>query len=194
MSDSVTANYGWVIPAVGTSAYAPKINTDLQDIDTDLKAVSDAAVAAQSTATSAASSAASALAGGQQLTPSTITATGSSPNYAAAIDLSLGGPVYSIPLSVGTMSTLTVALTLSFSNRPALTQSKVIWVYVPLTVTSSSGAALRIQVAAGSSAYILSALAAVKSGTASVLASDYTIPSSGSATFLVAIPLFVLGS
>ena len=46
---AVTPNYGWTIPTVGgdNSTWGTILNTALGDVDTDLKAVSDAAVATQ---------------------------------------------------------------------------------------------------------------------------------------------------
>ncbi len=44
MPDANTTHYGWVLPEVGSSAgtWGTKLNTNFSDIDTDLKAVSDA--------------------------------------------------------------------------------------------------------------------------------------------------------
>lgn len=134
MADTTTTNYGWVVPAIGTSAYAPKINTDLQDIDTDLFAVSTAADAAQADATAAQSTADDAFAGKQGITPTDITLTAGDP-YVASIDLSTGGPVYRITQSHSYAST---DCQITFTNRPA-TLSKVVYLHFIITSTTGTG-------------------------------------------------------
>lgn len=141
MADTTTTNYGWVVPAIGTSAYAPKINTDLQDIDTDLFTVQGLAEDAQDAADAAQATADEALAGTAGISPTAITPSGSVSTWTASIDLSVGGPVYRIPMvGLGVGSQLTV----TFTNRPA-TLGKMVYLHI-----TASGNTLTTFIGSGS--------------------------------------------
>lgn len=132
MSDTFSTHYNWTIPAIGTSAFAPKINADLESIDGDLFTVSEAADAAQADADAAQSTADDAFAGKQGITPTAITLTGGDP-YVCSIDLDVGGPVYRITQTNAFTST---NCNITFTNRPA-TLGKM--VYLHFIITQGSG-------------------------------------------------------
>lgn len=113
MADGTTTNYGWTKPEVGasTGTWGTKVDATYEDIDTDLKAVSDAAVAAQATATAALPKAGGVMTGRVDLftSQSALTALG---NIQTTQALSLA-------LSNAFSATVIGAVTLSFTNVPS---------------------------------------------------------------------------
>lgn len=108
-----TANYGWTKPTVASddSIWGTILNTALDDIDTDVKAVQDTADAASTTA-----SAALPKAGGTMTGKITV----KTDEYPAQA-LTMSGATSTIDLSAGRFfyGTVTVATTIAFSNLPA---------------------------------------------------------------------------
>ena len=109
-----TANYNWVKPTVGgdSGTWGSELNTDLDSIDTDLKAVSDVADAALP------------LAGGTMTGEISIdvasyrTVTMSGQSGAVTIDLSQG---------VGFILTFSGTPTFTFSNTPVVRAFTTFW-------------------------------------------------------------------
>lgn len=149
MADTFSTHYGWTIPAVGTSAYAPKINADIESIDGDLFAVSEVADQAQSDATAAGTDADTALAQTVEITPSVVVVGGSVSAPTATIDLNSGGPVYRLS---ATGILLGVDLTITLTNRPA-TLGRLIYLHV--SCAGSGGASVTTKIASGSKQWAL---------------------------------------
>lgn len=150
MSDTLTPHYSWTVPSVGTSAYAPKWNQNLEAIDGDLFAVSEVADQAQSDATAAQTDADTALGQDYAISPSTIVPGGSGLLRTASIDLNSGGPVYRISLS-GLSGVSDTDLTVTFTNRPA-TLGRLVYLHV-----SASGGNLITKIASASKQWALPA-------------------------------------
>lgn len=136
---TTTTNYGWTKPDVGGSSgsWGTNLNTDLDEIDADLKAVSDAAVAAEATGDAAQATADKAYAGKLAITPSVITPAGGSGSsaYTATIDLATEASVYTMALS--SSSSTARDLEITFTNRPA-TLGRVVYLHVTSSGTSAT--------------------------------------------------------
>lgn len=137
-----TTHYSWAKPVVGgdNGVWGTTLNTDLDDIDTDLFAVSTATTAAQADADNAQTDATLALAQDRTITPTVIVNGGSGSSLTATIDLSVGGPIYKVAVASGSLPDLVV----TFTNRPA-TYGRLVHLHI-----TSSGSTTAVRVGSGS--------------------------------------------
>ena len=179
---SVTANYSWVKPDVGGSngTWGTSLNTDLDEIDADVFAVSTATTAAQSDADAAQVTADNAVDGELELTPVPVTLTGGDP-YAGTIDCS-AGVSFRITQSHGYAST---NCDLTFTNRP-VGYNRILYIHFIITVTGG-GTSFVPKVASGQSQW------AIPFNT-SRSASGATTLTTVSGTAQMIAPIFIIGS
>lgn len=189
MADTFTTNYNWDIPTIGTSAYAPKWNQNLQDIDTDLFAVSQATDTAQAAAVAAQARADGAVLGFLAMTSVAGTVTGSGANLACNLALPSIG---TSPTYVCTFTSFSSAphLDLTFTNRP-VGKDMLVWVRVVQTSTGIS--TLTVRIAAASAQFALpfnASIAPTGISTVGTLAN----PGGPTTTYQAVFPIYIVGS
>jgi hypothetical protein len=113
MADTTTTNYGLTKPEVGASSgtWGTKLNTDMDGIDTQMKANADAAAAAQTTADAALPKAGGAMSGEVDILTT---------RYTRSDGGSVSG-TYDMDMDVANAFTATVgaAVTIAFTNVPS---------------------------------------------------------------------------
>lgn len=109
MPDPVTPNYGFTLPTVGADngSWGGILNTDITDIDTEIKNRQNEAAAAQATADTA-------LAASVNATVVAVTPAGSSSLYSVTLDLSQG-TAFDIA-AINESNSQPILLTLVFTN------------------------------------------------------------------------------
>lgn len=192
MADAVTTRYSWTIPTIGTSAYAPKWNTNLQSIDTDLSAVSDAADAAQTDADAAQADATNALVGKLALTPSTATVTGSPTTFATSIDFATGGPVYFADFGSVNLGGSDSTFDVTFTNRP-VGAGRMVWLHCKVTNTGAVARNITTRAASAVAGWVMPMNVAMVSSTATS-AVVISCTAAGDNITQWVVPFYILGS
>lgn len=152
MADTTTAHYGYIKPDPGGSGgtWDTKLNDNFDGIDTNLYSVSTAADLAATAADNAQATADAALLGALEMGRDAIATSGSSPTLAVSIDLSTGGPVYTIAAASTSSS---CDLNITFTNRP-VGYDRLIYLHITQTV-SGFGSLLEPKVQSASKQWAL---------------------------------------
>lgn len=130
MPDTTTTNYGWTKPEDGASedSWGVKLNANLDEIDTDLKAVSDVADDAAADATAALAAQADPL--GPVIA---LSVAGSSSARTATADLATGSIFDAGTVTFAPAGTPT--LTITFTSRPA--KSRLVYVLLDASTANA---------------------------------------------------------
>ena len=171
-----------------SGTWGTTLNADLDSIDSQVKAVSDATTTAATAAAAAQTTANTAVAALAAITETAVTATGSGTTFAATIDCSAGA-VQGVTVTTNAASS-TVTCTLTFTNRPATT-GKFMWLrFITQLGTNST---INYVVAAGSGQFALGMFVDTASSGAIQIGTQ-THTGSGLVTRQYVVPLYILGS